>query len=51
MESLRASADTLFILLGAIMVACRERRIVRLALRYSSSSFFNTPRAWMNRLR
>ena len=28
-------------------LACLERRIVRLALRCSSSSFFSTPRAWI----
>ena len=32
-------------------LACRERRIARVALRWASSSFFSTPRVWMNRLR
>ena len=34
-----------------LQLACRERRMVRRALRWSSSSFFSTPRVWMNRLR
>src|SRR5215472_11436435 len=29
----------------------RERRMRRFERRWSMSSFFNTPRAWMNRLR